>query len=151
MLVKHIRNSNIEKYTYIFSAPGNTSTGYMDIVIYPHDYIINLYKKIVKLAKEKGVKIKRHHKVNELKEFNKKLDEYIENNKEYLELLQELDFVNEELITLNEYQQVCDIANEHGRAGSSKCAYFKDVKEIIYHLEKILEILQNENVIQIGI
>lgn len=151
MLIKHNNNNNVEKYTYLFNAPGNTSTGYMNITIYPHDYIMSLYKEIIKLAKEKNVKIKRIHKLSELKELNKKLDEYIENNKEYLKLLQELDFVNEEFITLNEYNQVCDIANEHGRPGSYKCAYFKCVNDIIYHLEKILEALKNENVIQISL
>jgi hypothetical protein len=150
-MLKYIKDNNKEKYSYIFYAPGNISTGYMNITIYPHDYIMNLYREITRLAKEKNVKIKKIHKTSELKQLNEKLDEYIENNKKYLKLLQELDFVNEEYITLNEFHQVCDIANEHGRPGSPKCAYFKDVKEIIYHLEKTLELLQNENVIQIGI
>lgn len=151
MLIKHTKNNNVESYTYLFNAPGNTSTGYIDVTIYPYDYIMYLYKEIVKLAKDKSVKIKRIHKINELKELNKKLDEYIENNKEYLKLLQELDFVDEKFVTLNELHQVCDIANNHGRPGSRKHAYFKCVNDIIYHLEKILEALKNENVIQISI
>ena len=153
MLVHKEETTNYTKYRFIWSCGGHTTSGYLHCDIYKPNYILDLYKSIKSQLKGTKVKTKRAYPVKRIKELNEKLNLYIADQKEYLLLLQDIPHFEDELITMQELHNICDIANEHGRIGSPSILKYNDVRDIIRHFENVLNVIKNdlENLISIAV
>jgi thiamine biosynthesis lipoprotein ApbE len=143
MLINKIENENFKKYTYSFQIGNHTTSGDIDVIIYRENYIIDLHKEIKQLLKQfNTIKVKRKYKQSEIKELNNKLTEYIQEQKEFYNKLQELSFLDKEQVTPEEMNIITSLANNYGRHGSKSYLKYKDVREIIQHFEDVIDTLK---------